>query len=162
MVSFKSPSHRTLTAPELVGNIAETRIFDVIKNANGSRVVYAIVDLDADLTSAIGIAVARNPLYGMKKIEVAIHQDLAIDELSRELQSNDVATRFRNRKNDGVVATIFSVPGRQMEEVLQSLGSVERINETWLCDPEKTNVWAAQTLPGYRDDILKYFEVYIR
>ena len=87
-------SQTILTAPELVGSVAESRISDVIKNANGSRVVYAIVDLDAELTSAIGTAIATTPLKGGKKIEVAIHQDLAIDDLARELQSNDVATRF--------------------------------------------------------------------
>ena len=57
------------TAPELVGGVVEARIYDVIKHANGSRVVYAIVDLDADLTSAIGMAVATIPLGKGEKIE---------------------------------------------------------------------------------------------
>ena len=68
----------------------------------------------------------------------------------------------RNRKDENVVATVFSVPGRQMEEVLQSLGSVERINETWLCDPEKADVWASLTVSGYQDPILKNCEDTLR
>ena len=141
-------------APYLVGSVVEARIYEVIKHANGSRVVYAIVDLDRELTSAIGMQVATIPLDSNSKIEVAIHPELAIDGLEQELLTNDVATRFRNCKDDGVVATVFSVPGRQMEAVLQSLGSVERVNQAWLCDPSKASVWASETLPGYEQEIL--------
>ena len=82
---------------------------------------------------------------------MAIHPDLAVDGLEKRFLSDDVATRFRNRKDNGVIATVFSVPGRQMEAVLQSLGSVERVNEAWLCDPLKASVWASKSLPDYPD-----------
>ena len=150
--STKPEISSPVAAVELAGRVVEARVSQVIRDANGARVVYAIVDLGTELTSAIGRAVARIPLSA-GRVEVAIHSELAIDGLEPELFSDDVATRFRNRKKDGVVATIFSVPGRQMEEVLQSLGSVERINQSWLCDPEKANIWASQMLPGYPGEI---------
>ena len=139
-------------ALELAAQVAAKRISQRIGNANGSRVMYAIVDLDAGLTSAIGKALATLSRHGAR-IEVAIHPELAVDGLDENLRTSEVATRFRNRKDDGVVATIFSVPGRQMEGVLQSLGTVDRVNEAWLCEPEKAGLWANEMLPNYSEEI---------
>ena len=137
-----------ITPPGLVGGVVSDRISDVIKWSAGSRVLYAIVDLGPEMTSAIGRSVSNiTPEYG--RVEVAIHSDLAIEDLEPELRSDDVATRFRNRKDQDVVATVFSVPGQQIEEVIQSLGTVERIDESWLFSTVKADVWAAQTLPNY-------------
>lgn len=135
----------TPKALELAAQVAARRISNVIANENGSRVMYAIVDLGCELTSAIARTLAERSREGAR-IEVAIHPELAIDALDAELQTSEVATRFRNRKEDGVVATIFSVPARQMEGVLQSLGTVERVNEPWLCDSAKSGLWATETL----------------
>ena len=84
--------------------------------------MYAIVDLGPELSSAIGRAVAKLP-GETGVIEIAIHPDLAVDGLESALVKNEIATRFRNRKHDRAVATIFSVPGQQMARVLQSLGA---------------------------------------
>ena len=148
-------------ALQLAARVTARRISKVISNENGSRVMYAIVDLGDALTSAIGKALAERSLEGAK-IEVAIHPELAVDGLDETLQTREVATRFRNRKEEGVAATIFSVPARQMEGVLQSLGTVERVNEAWLCDPAKADVWATETLLGYLEEIRKPFEEILR
>ena len=150
--STKPENSSPVAATELAGRVVAARVAKVIKDADGARVVYAIVDLGKELTSAIGRTVAKIPLT-TGKVEVAIHSELAVHGLEQEFLSDEVATRFRNRKTNGVVATIFSVPGRQMEEVLQSLGSVERINMPWLCDPKKANIWASEMLPGYDSKI---------
>ena len=146
------PPGTELSALELAAQVTAKRISQKIASANGSRVVYAIVDLEPALTSAIATALSELSRDGAR-IEVAIHPELAIDGLDEKLRTSEVATRFRNRKEDGVVATVFSVPGRQMEGVLQSLGTVDRVNEAWLCDPEKANLWANQMLPDYPEDI---------
>ena len=142
-------------AATLVGRVVKDRLKGVIRDAQGARVVYAIVDLGPDLTSAIGRAVAE---ISSKKLplEVAIHSSLAVG-LPKTLISDDVATRFRNRAKSGIIATIFSVPSRQIEEVMQSLGSVQRINEAWLCDGNKVDTWAANTLPDYPGEISNQF-----
>ena len=139
-------------ALKLAAQVAAKRVLQRIANANGARVMYAIVDLDAALTSAIGKALAASSREDAR-IEVAIHPELAVDGLDENLRTSEVATRFRNRKEDGVVATIFSVPGRQMEGVLQSLGTVDRVNEAWLCEPEKADLWAKEMLPNYSEEI---------
>ena len=69
---------------EIAAQVAARRISNVISHANRSRVMYAIVDLGPELTSAIGTAVAKLPSEG-GVIEVAIHPDLATDELEPEL-----------------------------------------------------------------------------
>ena len=148
-------------AMQLAAQVAARRISNVISQANGSRVMYAIVDVGRELTSAIGLALADlSSTYA--KVEVAIHPELAVDGLEPKLQTSEVATRFRNHKDDGVVATIFSVPVRQMEGVLQSLGSVERINQPWLCDPAKADLWASETLQNHIEEIVKPFERILR
>ena len=148
-------------ALELAAQVTAKRISNVISYENGSRVMYAIVDLGSELTSAIGMALAELS-RDAARVEVAIHPELAIDGLDHELQTSEAATRFRNRKDDGVVATIFSVPARQMESVLQSLGTVERVNEAWLCDPAKAELWASETLPNYVEEIRQPFEGILR
>ena len=145
------------SAMALAGQVTARRISNVISSENGSRIVYAIVDLGSDLTSAIGLAVAELSRENAR-IEVAIHPDLATSAVGKELQTDQVATRFRNHKDDGVVATIFSVPGEQMEGVHQSLGTVRRINEQWLCDPSKAKLWASETLPNYAQDMRQRLE----
>ena len=154
------PSQRTdgrSPGLEIAAQVAARRISNVIAQANRSRVMYAIVDLGPELTSAIGAAVAKLPSEtGI--IEVAIHPDLAIDGLEPELIKNEVATRFRNSNRDQAIATIFSVPGQQMEGVLQSLGSVERVNEAWLCDENKAGLWASETLAGYGEEFQSLFK----
>ena len=151
------PTRTESRALELAAQVTAKRISQKIADANGSRVMYAIVDLAPALTSAIGKSLAGLSRDGAR-IEVAIHPDLADDGLDEKLRTDEVATRFRNRKDDEVVATIFSVPGRQMEGVLQSLGTVERVNEAWLCDPEKANLWANEMLPNYPGDIREPLE----
>ena len=145
----------------LAAQVTAKRISNVISSETGSRVVYAIVDLGTELTSAIGHAVAELS-RGDARIEVAIHPDLAASRLDKRLQTSQVATRFRNRKDVGVVATIFSVPGEQMEGVHQSLGTVRRINEQWLCDPAKAKLWATETLPNYSEDMRQRLEGILR
>lgn len=139
-------------ALDLVARVAARRISSVISHENGARVMYAIVDLGRELTSAIAGELAKRSHDGAK-IEVAVHPQLAADWLDAELRKNDLATRFRNRKEEGVVATVFSVPARQIEGVLQSLGTVERVNDPWLCDCAKANLWATETLPSY-DEVM--------
>ena len=134
---------------------------NVISSERGSRVMYAIVDLGSALTCAIGTALSEHSREGAK-IEVAIHPELAVEGLNERLQTSEVATRFRNRKEVEVAATIFSVPARQMEGVLQSLGTVERVNEAWLCDPAKADVWATEALLGYLEEIRGLFEEILR
>ena len=134
----------------LAARVAARRIFDVIATEDGARVMYAIVDLGAALTSAIAEALAGGSReHG--RIEIAIHPELAVGALAPELQTSEVATRFRNRRESGVVATVFSVPARQVEGVLQSLGTVERVNEPWLCDPAKAHLWAEETLQQHAE-----------
>ena len=142
------------TAPALLAGVVKDRVERVIQQAQGARVVYAIVDLGKQMTSAIGEAVAtirpnRGQIEDRGRIEVAIDHELARDGLDPSLLSDDVATRFRNRSSNGIVATIFSVPNSQAELVIQSLGSVQRINEAWLCDPTRAEAWTARTLPHY-------------
>lgn len=138
-------------AAALVGQIVKDRVKKVIQNAQGARVVYAIVDLGAGLTSAIGKAVAELHPHDFQ-LEVAIHPSLA-PGLPDALISDDMATRFRSHTEPGINGTIFSVPSRQIEEVTQSLGSVQRINEAWLCDVTKVDTWATETLPNYPSEI---------
>ncbi len=146
---------------EIAAQVAARRISNVILQANRSRVMYAIVDLGPELTSAIGAAVAKLS-SNTEVIEVAIHPDLAMDGLKPELIRDEVATRFRNFKHDQAIATIFSVPGQQMERVLQSLGSVERLNEAWLCDEKKAELWAKETLVGYGEELQTPFRKILR
>ena len=148
-------------ALELAARVTVRRISNVISHEKRSRVMYALVDLGRALTSAIGRALAERSREDAK-IEVAIHPELAVDGLSDDLQTSEEATRFRNRKREGVVATVFSVPARQMEGVLQSLGTVERVNEAWLCDPAKANLWATETLPGCFEKTQVQFEEILR
>ena len=157
-------------AAALVGCVVKERVKKVIQDAQGARVVYAIVDLGPTVTSAIGKAVSEIssddfPVTGAISkavseigsddfpVEVAIHSSLAVG-LPDGLISDDVATRFRNRTKAGIRGTIFSVPSSQIEEVTQSLGSVQRINEAWLCDVTKIDIWATKTLPRYPSEIL--------
>ena len=148
-------------ALELAARVTVRRISNVISHEKRSRVMYALVDLGSALTSAIGRALADRSREDAK-IEVAIHPELAVDGLSDELQTSEEATRLRNRRREGVVATVFSVPARQMEGVLQSLGTVERVNEAWLCDPAKANLWAMETLPDYFEQTQEQFEEILR
>lgn len=140
----------------LLAEVVTTRIESVIRSAGGARVIYAIVDLGPYLTSTIGQSLSTIQHNG-SRVEVAIHPELAVtDECgisSHNLISTDVATRFRNRITEGTIATIFSVPGKQMEGVIQSLGSVSRIDERWLLEQNKANIWAAHILPGYNVDV---------
>lgn len=145
------PDPMSSGAATLVSRVVKDRLERVIRDAEGARVVYAIVDLGPDLTSAIGRALAEMDSKD-RPLEIAIHSSLAVG-LPETLISDDVATRFRNRAKSGVVATIFSVPNGQIEEVLQSLGSVQRINEAWLCDVNKVDIWATKTLPDYPGEI---------
>ena len=151
----------TSRALDLASRVAARRIWNVISNENGARVMYAIVDLGSGLTSAIAMALAERSREGAR-IEVAIHPELAADGLDAELQTNEVATRFRNRKEDGVVATVFSVPARQMEGVLQSLGTVERVNEAWLCDSAKAGLWATETLQESLEETREQYKEILR
>ena len=137
----------------LLARVVCTRIENVLQDAGGNRVVYAIVDLGTRLTSAIvrDVAAIRS-LRG--RVEVAIHPSLAEpDLLNSGLSSMDMATRFRNTRDPDTVATVFSVPGRQIESVIQSLGSVQRINREWICNPEKAHVWTETTMQGYSETI---------
>lgn len=144
---------------ELISGVVLSRISRVIDDSRGARVVYAVVDLGPEVTSAIGAEVsALHPNLG-GVVKVAIHSDLAVSNLDSSLISDDVATRFRNESSSDVVATVFSVPGSQMEEVLQSLGSVHQINEAWLCDPAKSETWALHTLPLHRGEVSRFSKV---
>ena len=49
-----------------------------------------------------------------------------------------------------------------MERVLQSLGSVERVNEAWLCDEKKAGLWASETLAGYGEEFQSPFRGILR
>lgn len=140
----------------LIAGVVRERIENVIDSARGARVVYAVVDLGIGLTSAIGRAVSEIRLPHPSRIEVAIHPDLADDSVAECLLSDDVATRFRNRRDPATVATIFSVPGCQVEGVMQSLGSVQRIDEAWLLDLTKAELWTAKTIPGYDVHTVKH------
>lgn len=140
----------------LLARIVRERIENVIHSARGDRVVYAVVDLGIGLTSAIGRAVSEIRLPHPSRVEVAIHPDLADDRIAECILSDDVATRFRNRRDPATVATIFSVPGCQIEGVIQSLGSVQRIDEAWLRDPTKAGLWTSNTIPGYDGQIAKH------
>lgn len=140
----------TNCASELVGEIVATRLASIIEAAGGSRVVYAMVDLGKEITCAIGQNLSRQFESSDRRIEIAIHPDLATEWLPAQLISKEAATWFRNHRTDGTVATLFSVPGQQMEEVLQSLGSVQRINHTWILDPARAGTWADRTIPDYR------------
>ncbi len=142
-------SDNTNPAATVVGEIVAKRLSSVIEAARGSRVVYAMVDLGKEVTCAIGQNVSRLQETISGRIEVAIHPDLATEQLPRKLVSTDAATWFRNHGTEGTLATVFSVPGQQMEKVLQSLGSVERINHSWILDPTKAEVWADRVLPTY-------------
>ncbi len=139
----------------LIGEVVAARLRPVIRRAGGSRVVYAMVDLGKDVTCAVAEAVSEisvsdhNRSDDHNRIEVGIHPELATDWLSSRLRSDEAATWYRNHSGEGVVATLFSVPGRQMEEVLQSLGGVQRINHAWIMDPTKADVWADHALPTY-------------
>ena len=136
-------------AAALVGEVVGTRLEAIIKAASGSRVVYAMVDLGRDVTCAIGQYVSRLQGLGEGQIEVAIHPDLATEWLSSRLRSTEAATWFRNHGSEETLVTIFSVPGQQMEQVLQSLGSVQRINHSWILDSTKAEIWANRALPTY-------------
>ena len=142
-------TENVIAAAALVGEVVGTRLEAVIRAASGSRVVYAMVDLGRDVTCAIGQYVSHIEGCGNGQIEVAIHPDLATKWLSPQLLSTDAATWFRNHGGQETLATIFSVPGQQMEQVLQSLGSVQRINDSWILDSTKADIWAARTLPTY-------------
>ena len=148
---------KSLVEPdELLASVVRERIENVIRDARGDRVVYAIVDLGVRLTSAIGRSVSQIRPPEQRRVEVAIHPDLADGTVDPRILSEDVATRFRNRRDAETVATVFSVPGRQVEGVIQSLGSVQRINEAWLCEPSKADVWTAKTIPGYDGMLSKH------
>ena len=138
----------------LLARVVRTRIEDVLQDAHGNRVVYAIVDLGTRLTSAIVRDIAAiDPRRG--RVEAAIHPSLAEPDLvARGLSSLDMATRFRNMKDPDTVATVFSVPDGQIESVTQSLGSVQRIGREWICHPAKADVWTAATLQGYSEETI--------
>lgn len=51
---------------------------------------------------------------------------------------------------------------RTEEREPQSLGTVERVNEPWLCDPANANLWAGETLQDYFDETKKQFEEILR
>ena len=124
-------------ALELAAQVTAKRISNVISYENGSRVMYAIVDLGSGLTSAIGMALAELS-RDAARVEVAIHPELAVDGLD-----DDPARRARQPHGFEIARTMglsrpsSRCPGRQMEGVLQSLGTVDRVNEAWLCEPEK-------------------------
>lgn len=164
---FASRKKRSVTEPyiepaALLASVVRERIETVIRNARGDRVVYAVVDLGIRLTSAIGQAVSAIRLPEHKRVEVAIHPDLADDTIDERILSDDVATRFRNRRDPATVATIFSVPGCQVEGVIQSLGSVQRINEDWLRDSTKAELWTTKTIPGYDGELVKHLTMIIQ
>lgn len=148
-----SPAGTSTSGPSdasaFIGEIVADRLEAVILQSSDSRVLYAMVDLGNDLSCAIADCVSRLSVADGGRIHVAVHPDLATRWLSRRLVSDNAPTRYRNQKNEGVVATLFSIPGRQLEQALQSLGSVQRINHTWILDPEKAGLWADCTLPRY-------------
>lgn len=137
----------------LLARVVRTRIESVLQDARGNRVVYAIVDLGKRLTSAIVRDVAAiRPPHG--RVQVAIHPSLAEPDLvERGLSSLDMATRFRNARDPDTVATVFSVPGGQVESVIQSLGSVQRINREWICASKMAHIWTSTTMQGYSETI---------
>lgn len=145
--------HGSSIASRMIGEVVATRLSAVIEEANGSRVVYAMADLGKEVTCSIGTRLATMAVPG-GRIDVAIHPELATEEFRREYQSSiteEAATWFRNHRPDSsVIATVFSVSGERMEEVLQSLGSVQRINHSWILDSTKAAVWADHTLPSYK------------
>ena len=143
----------TAGSAALLASVVRERIENVIHGSGGDRVVYAVVDLGRRLTSAIARDIAAiSPEHG--RVEVAIHPSLAEPDLvERGLASLDMATRFRNLRDPETVATVFSVPGRQVESVIQSLGSVQRINGAWICDPSKADIWTDKTIHGYSETI---------
>ena len=141
--------NRANSAAALIGEIVAARLSSILEEAGGSRVVYAMVDLGKEVTSAIGEHVSRHPRSSEGRIEVAIHPELATDWLSPQLVSTESATWFRNHGREGTLATLFSVPGQQMEQVLQSLGSVQRINDSWILDSTKARTWSDRVIPTY-------------
>lgn len=146
----------------LVGRIAARRVERIIARERGSRAMFAIVDLAPAMTSAIGAAVgAISPARG-GTIHVGIHPSLAAPDLPTKMVSEDVATHFRNNKNAGVVATIFSVPGSEMELVLQSLDNVERINEAWLLERRHLRLWSELGLPDADASTAELFQTVLR
>lgn len=148
-MSTDSAFGRTNGAPALIGDIVAVRLSSILEEAGSSRVVYAMVDLGKEVTSAIGEHVSKCSRSPDGRIEVAIHPDFATKGLSPQLVSRESATWFRNHGREGVLATLFSVPGQQMDQVLQSLGSVQRINDSWILDPTKARIWSDRVLPSY-------------
>ena len=142
---------RKSSASALIAEVVADRVGATIQQAGGSRVVYAMVDLGNDLTCAIGDQVSRLPSREGSRIEVAIHSSLQTNWIPTRLISDEAATWFRNHTSEGVAATLFSVPGQEMEQVIQSLGTVQRINHTWILDATKSSIWAAHALPSFKD-----------
>ena len=130
-----------MSGAKLVGRIVGARVGELVARERGARVMFAVIDLSREVTSAIATAVgAIIPVAG--RVQVGIHPDLATPDVDNAHVSSDVAVKFRNNKPADVVATVFSVPISEMELVIQSLGSVERINEAWLLEGKEFRRWA--------------------
>ena len=150
-----------MTGASLIGRIAARRVETIVARERGSRAMFAIVDLGSEPTTAIARAVAAIGVVG-GRIQVAIHPSLAASGLPADMISDDVATRFRNNKASGVVATVFSVPGSDMELVLQSLDNVERINEAWLLERRHLRLWVRLGLPDADASTADHFLTILR
>lgn len=148
-----------MNAMELIGRIAADRISEIVENERNGRVVYAIVDIPAEVTSAIALELAKLEHLG---IQVAIHPDLATDDLPRRLVSTDVAMHFRNVRPEGTQATVFSVPPSEVEFAVQSLSDVERINAPWILDPSEADRWARKLLHSADPEMSTTLSILVR
>ncbi|WP_279357269.1 FtsK/SpoIIIE domain-containing protein [Methylobacterium indicum] len=150
-----------MSGANLVGRIVAARVEELIARERGARVMFAVIDLSKEVTSAIATAVgAIRPTNG--RVQVGIHPDLATADIDPSLVSSDVAVKFRNNKPADVVATVFSVPISEMELVIQSLGSVERINESWLLEGKEFKRWAEMGLTNADPSTKEHLHGFLR
>jgi S-DNA-T family DNA segregation ATPase FtsK/SpoIIIE len=144
-----------MTDLSIIGRVAASRIAEEFHGEDGppSRILYGIIDLDADVTCAIAREIASIPVPDGRRTEVFVHPKIKAaagnPDIGNATVSDETATYHRGNTSPDTALTVFSVPAEDAAAVRQSLAHVSVINSDWLTDDMKR--WAAAAMPAAND-----------
>jgi len=139
---------------ELIGRVAARRLAEVRDSSNG-RAFYCIVGLDAAVTSAIAKSVAQDAAAHGGAVEVFIHPQLAVGDVSPAVVSDQTAPWHRNHATAGMRLTVCTVPPDMVKATEPTLAHNSKIDEAWLL--QSPSIWSEVALRQSSDEIRNRF-----
>ncbi|MER8824030.1 FtsK/SpoIIIE domain-containing protein [Mesorhizobium sp. M0991] len=139
---------------ELIGQVAARRLSEVRDSSNG-RAFYCIIGMDAAITSAIAKSVAKDAAAHGGGVEVFVHPQLAVGDVSPAIVSDQTAPWHRNHATPGMKLTVCTVPPDMVKATEPTLAHNSKIDEAWLL--QSSAIWSAEALKHSSDEIRNKF-----